>query len=178
MQQRLSAVGMPARQQSQMKKISCWTALLLVLSRPLEASELIVGIGVDDVDGREAETIAIEFEYHTNPLRQYGWGIVSGMFVIKADGDRDSYIGVGPSLLWNTSDKWFVEGSLTVGYYNEGNGGTNLGGNLQFRTLIGLGYRLSDRTRLSVAIDHLSNAGIEDFNPGREAVSVRYGVQF
>lgn len=178
MQQRLSAVGMPARQQSQMKKISCWTALLLVLSRPLDASELIVGIGVDDVDGREAETIAIEFEYHTNPLRQYGWGIVSGMFVIKADGDRDSYIGVGPSLLWNTSDQWFVEGSLTVGYYNEGNGGTNLGGNLQFRTLIGLGYRLSDRTRLSVAIDHLSNAGIEDFNPGREAVSVRYGVQF
>lgn len=81
-------------------------------------------------------------------------------------------------MLGNISEKWFVEGSLAAGYYDAGSRGMDLGGNVQFRTLAGIGYRVSYRSRISISIDHLSNAGIEDSNPGREAVTVRYGMSF
>jgi hypothetical protein len=161
-----------------MAKLSCSTALLFILASPAAASDFVFGIGQDDVDGQGTEAVAFQLEYHTNPLREYSWGKVSGMVATQVDDDSGTYVGVGLSLLWITSDKWFVEGNFAVGYYDEGDGGTDLGSNLQFRTLVGFGYRMSDRTRLSIAIDHLSNAGVEKFNPGREAVSIRYGIEF
>ncbi len=100
------------------------------------------------------------------------------MVAAQANDDGDTYVGIGLSALWNTSENWFIEGSLATGYYGEGSDGTDLGGELQFRTLIGFGYMLSDRASLSLAIDHLSNAGIEDENPGREAVWIRYRRSF
>ena len=100
------------------------------------------------------------------------------MLVTQADDDGSIYAGVGLTSLWNTSNKWFFEGSLAVGYCDKGNEVNDLGGNLQFRTLVGFGYRASDWTRLSIAIDHLSNASIQTYNPGREDIAIRLGVQF
>lgn len=161
-----------------MNKISCSVALLFILTSPTAASDFVFGLGQNDVDGQGAEAVAFQLEYHSEPLREYSWGSVSGMVATQVDDDGDSYLGVGVSLMWNTSDKWFVEGNWAVGYYDEGDGGTNLGGNLQFRTLVGFGYRMSDQTRLSIALDHLSNAGLKEFNPGREAVTIRYRIDF
>ena len=59
-----------------------------------------------------------------------------------------------------------------------GSGGDDLGGHVQFRTLIGVGYRLSTNRRISLAADHLSNAGLKDRNPGRNALLLRYAISF
>ncbi len=161
-----------------MKSLILTAPILLASSTFLAASEYVFGIGQDDLDGQASEAFAIQLEVHSNPLREYRWGSVSGMVAAQVDEDGDAYLGIGLSTFWNTSDKWFIEGSLAAGYYDEGSGGTDLGGNLQFRTLVGFGYRVSDQARISLAVDHLSNAGIEDVNPGREAIWIRYGRSF
>ena len=41
-----------------------------------------------------------------------------------------------------------------------------------------VGFRFDDRSRLSLSLDHLSNAGLDDKNPGTEALVLTYAVPF
>ncbi len=66
-----------------------------------------------------------------------------------------------------------LTGSTGVGGFYEG-GGKDLGSPIEFRSTIELGYRFDDRSRLSLAFGHLSNAGIGDDNPGTEVLSLYY----
>jgi hypothetical protein len=141
------------------------------------AEDIVIGIGQDNIGGAEA-AIEVHVELHSDPLWSTFLGDLSGMGVVEVDETRDVFAGLGVSTLWDLPRRWFVEASAAVGYYEAGPHGADLGGHLQFRTLIGLGYRIRDRARLSIAIDHLSNAGLDEINPGRNAVVVRYATEF
>ncbi|GIT86076.1 acyloxyacyl hydrolase [Roseobacter sp. OBYS 0001] len=151
---------------------------IAVGATPATASDIVLGLGASDIGSSSSGSPAFQLEYHTNPVRKYQWGSVSGLALLQLEDDSTVYVGAGLSSIWNLSGNWFVEGSLAAGYYDEGSGGMDLGGNWQFRTLIGLGYRLTNGSRISLAVDHLSNAGIESHNPGRETVSIRYAFSF
>lgn len=150
----------------------------VALSPPVAASDFVLGLGRDNVDDDKSDATALQLEYHGNPMLEYDWGTVSILGAVEVDDDGDFYLGAGVSALWGLSEKWFLEGSLAGGYYDAGSNGDDLGGHVQFRTLIGLGYRLSDARRISVAADHLSNAGLKDRNPGRNALLLRYAISF
>ncbi|WP_119167128.1 acyloxyacyl hydrolase [Algihabitans albus] len=66
-----------------------------------------------------------------------------------------------------------LTGSTGVGGFYEGDG-KDLGSPIEFRSTIELGYRFDDRSRLSLAFGHLSNAGIGDDNPGAEVLTLYY----
>lgn len=153
--------------------------LFVVCANPAFAADIVFGIGQDNVDSSDqSEAGALQFEYHTDPIRSYNWGSVSFMGVLSYDDDEDLFAGLGLSVLWDVAPKWFVETSLAAGYYDAGSEGLDLGGDFQFRTLLGFGYHLSETSRLSIAIDHLSNAGLEDVNPGRNGFFLRYARSF
>lgn len=160
------------------------TALMIaaapvLLATSAQANDFVLGLGQSNFDDSdESQPFTVQLEYHTAPFLEYSWGDISGIGVLEVDDDNNTYVGAGVAALWNTGQKWFIEASLAAGYYGRGSDGQDLGGNVQFRSLLGLGYRVSDTRRISIAIDHLSNAGIEDTNPGRNAISIRYGVSF
>jgi hypothetical protein len=54
---------------------------------------------------------------------------------------------------------------LAPGYYHAG-GGEDLGSTLEFRSSAELAWRFGDGWRIGVEIDHVSNAGFGDGNPG------------
>ena len=56
------------------------------------------------------------------------------------------------------------------------NGGFDLGGPLEFRSGVELGYETRQGWRLGLSYDHRSNAGIYDDNPGIETVQFRVSV--
>ncbi len=62
-----------------------------------------------------------------------------------------------------------------VGYWERGNG-KNLGSHLEFKTGAEFAYRFADYSRLGVAFDHISNAGIGRVNPGVESALLVYSV--
>ena len=160
-----------------MKKLLLTTIFVAAASQ-ISAQEFVFGIGVDDVDGPSDETAGVQVEYRTAPFKEFSAVDLSWMLVGNLDADGDVFFGGGIHSKWSFQSKWFVEASFAAGYYDAGSGGTDLGGNVQFRSLLGLGYQLSDNRSLSLAIDHLSNGGLEDRNPGREAVNLRYGISF
>ena len=144
------------------------------------AGEYVLGIGYDDVlDQTGTEAAAFVAEYHADPFysgerASYAW-VGAG----QLDTDGDVFLGIGVHANWLIGEgKWFVEGSFMPGYYEDGSDGTDLGGNVQFRTLFGVGYTVAPGRKLSLAIDHKSNADLEDRNPGSETLVLRYTVDF
>lgn len=52
----------------------------------------------------------------------------------------------------------------------------DLGYPLEFRSRMELSYRFDDRSRLGISIDHTSNAGLGDGNPGVESIMLNYSM--
>ncbi len=65
--------------------------------------------------------------------------------------------------------------SLAAGLYEDGDG-KDLGHIVEFRSSIELAYRFDNRARLGVSFYHLSNASLDDNNPGTEVLSLNYSI--
>lgn len=63
----------------------------------------------------------------------------------------------------------------TVGYYNRG-GGKDLGSPIEFKTGAEFAYRFDNASRLGIAFDHISNAGLGRHNPGTESLMLVYSL--
>jgi len=73
--------------------------------------------------------------------------------------------------------RWVVTPNAALGGYHRGDG-INLGATLEFKTGIEIDYRFDDHSRLGVAVDHISNAGITQQNPGANSALVYYSFPF
>ena len=60
--------------------------------------------------------------------------------------------------------------------YWKGTSGKDLGHPLEFRSGLEIAYRFDDRSRLGLAVHHLSNASISDDNPGTELLTLYYSL--
>ena len=65
--------------------------------------------------------------------------------------------------------------SLAAGLYENGNG-KDLGHIVEFRSSMELSWRFDDRSRLGLSFYHLSNASLDDNNPGTEVLSLSYSI--
>jgi hypothetical protein len=159
-----------------LKTLVMTSALMLFMSLlPATSQEWVFGIGADGIfDGSDQKNPAFVVEYHAKPFHSAKRFAANFAIAGQVNDDEDTFIGAGLAATYRLSSKWFVEGSFMPGYYNQGTNGTDLGGDLQFRSLIGVGYKVSKTGSISLAIDHKSNAGIGDINPGIEAIFLRY----
>ena len=84
-------------------------------------------------------------------------------------------VGASPAMAQRIAvdDPDFV--TLGVGAFTRG-GGKNLGSNVEFRTGAELAWRFDDRSRLGVALHHISNAGLTQRNPGTETIMLNYSI--
>lgn len=155
-----------------------FTAIFTILASHVSAQEFVVGLGTTEISNDDNSAASLQIEYHTAPIKETSVVELSWALVGQVNTDGDVYLGAGIHSKWPIRNAWFAEASFAAGYYDEGTPGSDLGGNIQFRTLLGLGYELSDTRSISLAIDHLSNASLEDFNPGRETLSLRYSFSF
>ena len=135
------------------------------------ALDLVFGLGGTDFDS-DGQFVA-EFEIHSDPVGQVAGADVSVMGAVVATDNGDVFVGAGVSALRPLSNGWHLEGSFAPGYYINSEASTDLGNDLEFRTLVGLGRTLSNGTRLSIALSHISNGGIGDRNPGVNLLSLR-----
>ncbi len=65
--------------------------------------------------------------------------------------------------------------NVAAGYYLDGDG-KDLGSAIEFRSGLELAWRFDDRSRLGLAVHHISNASIGERNPGTEILSVIYAL--
>ncbi len=146
----------------------CVTALLaLALPAPAEVGRL--GLSLGALDGGGAE---VYLRYQTAARL----GPFHYAFGASLSDHREAWVGAG--LLFEEPlgrSPFFVQVSVLPGFYDRGRG-KNLGGHFQIRSGIDLGYQFAGGARLSVGLDHRSDAGTTDLNPGLNTVQVRYAV--
>ena len=161
---------------------SFWLLAAVLIAGPAAAQDasvnddpafLSLGLGYFDANERDEDAVDFRVEYrHGQKL----W-IFKPWAGIEATSDGALY-GVGGILV----DIFFgrrvvVTPSFGAGAYYEGDG-KDLGSTIEFRSQIELAYRFNDRSRLGVALSHISNAGIGDDNPGTEILTLYYSIPF
>lgn len=94
---------------------------------------------------------------------------------INLDGGFYGYFGLQTDLFFG--NRWVLTPTAAVGGYAQGNS-RDLGYGLEFRTGGELAYRFEDRSRIGLAVHHISNANIGAKNPGVENITINYSIPF
>ena len=153
------------------------TAALLAttLAAPAaRAANVSFGLGYDDLLGNGDGAASFSVTLGSDPgwnLGQVGFGLGAG---IEGDTDGDIWAGAGPTVVWPFASHWAATGSLMAGFYAVGDGGDDLGSDLEFRTRVGVNRSIAFPWRMGVAIEHKSNGGLGDSNPGVETVFLTF----
>ena len=143
----------------------------LVATRAASAGDFVLGIGPTDFD--DSNVSIVELEYHTDPILRFGGADISVAGTLIGHDNGDFFVGFGVSALRSLSNNWFLEASFMPGFFESSEIATDLGSELQFRSLIGIGRTLPNGTRVSLGLSHKSNAGLGSINPGVNALSLR-----
>lgn len=140
---------------------------------PAAAQSLEFGLTGDIHDGEIGASVA----FHAAPVFSTAGG-VSGAFgaAARVDSGENAWVGAGFILNFPLSDMAFLETSFMPGYYHQGD--RDLGGDLHFRSLIGVGWAVSPNGAVVLSLDHVSNGGLETHNPGTETVTLGYRMAF
>lgn len=162
-----------------MKIITVLAAILTVFASTASAADFVLGLGYADFNNDASEdNPAVALEVHGDPFRSFGKIDVSLVGALTAHSNGDAYVGVGVSALRDFDNKWFLEGSFMPGLYDPASSANDLGSTLEFRTLFGVGRRIGEGSRLSLAFDHKSNASTGDINPGVNTLMLRFRRSF
>ena len=88
----------------------------------------------------------------------------------------EAWVGFGHTYIWQPDrSPFYAELHAMTGLY-DANGGLDLGGPIQFRSGIELGYENQMGWRYALSYDHRSNADIYSANPGVETYMFRVSV--
>lgn len=141
--------------------------LVLLVTAPAH-SEWVAGV-TSDIDTHGVGGVA---EHHWQDFATSG-GFSGNIAVAgRLDADGDAWAGAGVAGRYTFPGGFFIEGSFMPGMYHSGD--TDLGGALQFRSLIGAGFAINEDMAISLTIDHMSNGSTQSDNPGSDAVMLRF----
>lgn len=134
------------------------------------ADLLHVGLGAFDVfDDHTAAAAEIQYR-----LGRKLWFIGPAVGLVgNTDGGLYGYVGLYADV---SIGRLHLTPGLALGGYGQGSDSKDLGGIFQFRQSVDLAWRFAGGSRLGLRIAHISNAHIQDFNPGEEEIYLTYGI--
>ncbi|MBH68887.1 MAG: deacylase [Rhodospirillaceae bacterium] len=102
-------------------------------------------------------------------------GIFAPFVGLSGTTESASYLygGIGLDLFFG--NKFVVTPNFAAGIYGNGDG-KDLGHAIEFRSGINFAYRLPDYSRVGLTFHHISNAGLDERNPGEESLLILYSV--
>jgi hypothetical protein len=139
-----------------------------------EPAFLSVGAGIYDVN--DSETTAegrVEYRFSENNKLWHFTPFVGLM--ATAEGATYGYGGIGLDLFFG--NRWVLTPNFAAGLYGNGDG-KDLGHAVEFRSGVELAYRFDNRSRLGLTFHHISNAGLDEQNPGTESVLLVFSMPF
>ena len=139
-----------------------------------DPSFLSIGAGWYDFDDNE-QALDLRVEYRASAKYL---GFIKPWIGVEITSDIAAYGAIGILTDIFFGRRVVVTPSFGAGLYADGDG-KDLGHAVEFRSQIEIGYRFDDRSRLSAAFSHISNAGLEeDQNPGANILSLYYHIPF
>ena len=150
------------------------SALLLsaVAAKAEDPAFVTLGIGGFDATQRDDQAVDFRLEYRHKKV----W-LFKPWVGLEATSDGAVYGLAGILVDLFFGRRIVVTPSFGAGLYHDG-GGKDLGGTVEFRSQIEVAYRFNDRSRLGIALGHISNADLGEDNPGTEIINIYYSIPF
>jgi lipid A 3-O-deacylase len=133
-----------------------------------EADNLLLGLGVFDLRDDTSPAGTIEYRFGR---KVFVLGLSLGLMA-NTDGGLFGYVGTYGDLSYK---RIYFTPQMAMGGYHDGDS-SDLGGVFQFRLSLDIAYRFDNGHRLGVRGVHISNAGVNDHNPGEEELFLTYSV--
>ena len=115
-------------------------------------------------------------EFYFRRSTRHADGPFQRIWGVSATDDGELWAGLGHSwTLTNRRQNLFMEFHAMTGLYEQGSG-VDLGGPIEFRSGVEVGYQTPKGMRISLSVDHRSNLGIYEDNPGLETVQIRFSL--
>jgi len=169
-------------------RAACLSALVWTASPPAHAqSSAFTQLGV----AHETNAAAIGLTWNWSSRWDAAGGLVTGYWeasvghwaidtVDRNDTQSVTQLGVTPVLRYVRASGLFVEGGVGANVVSPrySSGDTRFGTRFNFGDHLALGWRFGERRRHEVAlrVQHFSNGGIRDPNPGEDFVQLRYAI--
>jgi len=148
----------------------------ITFGSPGEPPHVALGVGAFDITPSSSHPdshTAAEFrgEYRFGDV----FWVISPFIGVSgtSDGAFHGYGGFGIDV--NFTPNIVLTPTAAGGYFEHGSG-TNLGSWWEFRTGAELAWKFPDTSRIGVAVNHTSNAGLTKRNPGEQSVVVMYSI--
>ena len=133
-----------------------------------EADNLLLGAGVFDIRDRTSAAGTIEYRFGR---KVFVAGLSLGLMA-NTEGGLYGYVGTYGDLSYK---RIYFTPQIAMGGYHDGDS-ANLGGVFQFRLSLDVAYRFDNGHRLGVRAAHISNAGVNEENPGEEELLLTYSI--
>ena len=150
---------------------------LLIHSPPLWAKESgFLGLSLGYFNGLDGEDDTSSFRAEYRLSRSVVFKRLKPWLGLELTPDKSAWLGAGLLYNFNLTPKIFITPSFGAGVYAHGSDGVDLGHPIIFRSQLEVSYALENKSRISLAISHLSNASLGRENPGAEILSVYYSI--
>jgi lipid A 3-O-deacylase len=137
---------------------------------PTEPGLLSLGGGMYDfLHNHKAGEGRVEYDF------AHGFYFVKPMIGIFGTNKKSAFAYAGFNLDLHFGRHFVLVPNAAVGYYHQGNG-KNLGEAFEFKTGARFDYRFEDASRIGIAFDHISNAGLSKTNPGEENILLMFSL--
>lgn len=176
----LSTIGMPAALASALLVLAAIAAppaaSQVTFGSPTDPARLAIGAGAFDITPSSSHKDSHTAGEFRGEYRFPDMAWILAPFVgasVTTDGAAYGYFGFGFDV--NFGPSVVLTPNAAAGYFERGSG-TNLGSWWEFRTGAELAWRFADQSRLGVAANHTSNAGLTKRNPGEQSVLLMYSI--
>ena len=115
--------------------------------------------------------VELGLEYR-HPIQVWGMAVAAGLTV---NDDKAVWVYGGLRRDFSLGRSWIITPAFAITLYEQGDA-KDLGGPLEFRSALEIGYQWPSRKRLAFVIYHLSNAGIYDHNPGMNSLILTFSL--
>ncbi len=142
--------------------------------REMEPAHLKFAVGQYDLfDEDKAQEGRIEYVFGEDDKLFFFTPFVG--FTATTEGGTYGYAGIGVDVFFGR--RFVMTPNFAAGVYGNG-GGKDLGYPIEFRSGVEFAYRFDDYSRLGFSFTHISNAGLDDRNPGVESLVLTYSIPF
>ena len=149
--------------------IVCLT--LIPFAHAEKSSAIAISAGVFDAFDNDDTATELGIEYRFAPMESAYHLIPVVGFTANSDGGY--WVHTGIRYDYHLNENWVLTPNFAVSAYEDG-GGKDLGHAIEFRSGLELAYKLDESSHLGLGIYHLSNAGLDDHNPGEESIIFSY----
>jgi lipid A 3-O-deacylase len=139
-----------------------------------EPDFLTMGVGVYDMFDDQT-TAEFRVEYVFSEENKLLWFTPFVGLTATAEGGTYGYAGIGIDIFFGK--RFVITPNFAAGVYGNGDG-KDLGHAIEFRSGANFAYRFDDYSRLGFAFHHISNAGLDERNPGEETLMLTYSMPF